>query len=168
MVQYYEATKWNRGLKFTANNQYVLDQNAESWFLFSIYFHCGFGSASVTRPRRIRIESPPNILHLRPENFFKKYRNVSFNKNFQTSVQKQYSRDLDPIYPELNRPNPVIRPGQTRSWSAKPAYQRVLNDFFIYRGPSFLAVVRFGSSPPLPSASCPSFSVFLCVAGQAY
>jgi hypothetical protein len=23
------------------------------------------------------------------------------NKNFQTSVQKQYSRDLDPIYLEL-------------------------------------------------------------------
>jgi hypothetical protein len=39
--------------------------------------------------------------------------------------------------------------------------------WIIYRGPSFLAVVWFGSSPappPLPSASCLSFSVFLRVA----
>jgi hypothetical protein len=40
----------------------------------------------------------------------------------------------------------------------------------IYKGPSFLAVVCFGSMPtpssPLPSASCLSFSVFLCVAVQ--
>ncbi len=43
-----------------------------------------------------------------------------------------------------------------------------------YRGPGFLAVIWFGSlptpSPPpaLPSASCLSFAVFLCVAGWAY
>ncbi len=42
----------------------------------------------------------------------------------------------------------------------------------IYRGPGFLAVLWFGSSPtPFPlsfrSASCLSFSVFLCVADQA-
>ncbi len=43
----------------------------------------------------------------------------------------------------------------------------------LYRGPGFLAVVWYGSSPlhltpPHPSASCPSFSDFLCVAGRAY
>ncbi len=30
------------------------------------------------------------------------------------------------------------------------------------RGPGFLAIVLFGSSPSHPSASCLSFSVFLC------
>ncbi len=35
----------------------------------------------------------------------------------------------------------------------------------IYRGRGFLTIVRFGSSlSPLPSASCLSFSVFLCIA----
>jgi hypothetical protein len=41
----------------------------------------------------------------------------------------------------------------------------------IYRRPGFLAVTWFGSSPTLPpllSASCLSFSVFLSVAGRAY
>jgi len=42
----------------------------------------------------------------------------------------------------------------------------------IYWGPSFLAVLWFGSTPtphpPLPSASYLSFSVFLCVAGRAH
>ncbi len=43
----------------------------------------------------------------------------------------------------------------------------------IYRRQGFLAGVRFGSSPSpfppsLPSASCLSFSVFLCLAGRAY
>ncbi len=42
----------------------------------------------------------------------------------------------------------------------------------IYRGPGFLAVVWFGSSPqpltPLPSPSRLSFSVFLYIAGRAY
>jgi hypothetical protein len=43
----------------------------------------------------------------------------------------------------------------------------------IYRGPGFFAVVWFSSSPTpdtpfLPSASCFSFSVFLCVARRAY
>ncbi len=42
----------------------------------------------------------------------------------------------------------------------------------IYRGPGSLAVLWSGSSPalspPLPSVSCLSFSVFLCVAGWAY
>ncbi len=42
----------------------------------------------------------------------------------------------------------------------------------IYRGPDFLAVVLFGSSPtlspPRSSASCLSFLVFLYVAGRAY
>jgi hypothetical protein len=37
-------------------------------------------------------------------------------------------------------------------------------DLMIYRGPGFLAVARFGSSPnpfpPLPAATCLSFSVF--------
>ncbi len=37
----------------------------------------------------------------------------------------------------------------------------------IYRGPGFLAVVWF-IPPPLPSANCLSFSVFLCLAGRAY
>ena len=41
-----------------------------------------------------------------------------------------------------------------------------------YRGPGFLPVVWFGSTPTpfphLPSASCLSFSVFLYVAGQIY
>ncbi len=50
--------------------------------------------------------------------------------------------------------------------------QRVLNDF---RGPGCPLVEWFGSSPApfpppplLPSASCLSFSVFLCVACRAY
>jgi len=40
----------------------------------------------------------------------------------------------------------------------------------IYRGPGFLVIVRFGSTPTtlLRSASCLSFSVLLCVAGRAY
>ncbi len=39
----------------------------------------------------------------------------------------------------------------------------------ISRGPGFLAVIWLGSSPiPLPSASCLSVSVILCIAGQAY
>jgi len=42
----------------------------------------------------------------------------------------------------------------------------------IYRGPSFLAVVRFSSTPtpslPLPSANCLFFLVILCIAGPAY
>ncbi len=45
-------------------------------------------------------------------------------------------------------------------------------DWTIYRGPSFLAVVWFGSTPapfpPLLSANCLTFSVFNCVAGPAY
>jgi len=45
--------------------------------------------------------------------------------------------------------------------------------WMIYRGPGCLSVVWFGSSltpsPPLPWASCLSFSVFLCTAvGRAY
>ncbi len=40
-------------------------------------------------------------------------------------------------------------------------------DWMIYRGPGFLAVV-IRLHPPLPSASCRYFSVFLCVAGRAY
>ncbi len=44
--------------------------------------------------------------------------------------------------------------------------------WMIYRGPGFLAVGWFGSSPtpspPMQSASCLSFSVFLYVAGEAY
>ncbi len=45
--------------------------------------------------------------------------------------------------------------------------------WMIYRGPGFLAVVWIGSSTspspkPLPSATCLSFSVFLCDAGRAY
>ncbi len=47
--------------------------------------------------------------------------------------------------------------------------------WMIYRGPGFLAVVSFGppcpTPPPplsLPLASCLSFSVFLCVADQAF
>ncbi len=42
--------------------------------------------------------------------------------------------------------------------------------WMIYRGPGFLAVVWFGSSlsPPIPSASCRTFSGFLCVAVRAY
>jgi hypothetical protein len=39
--------------------------------------------------------------------------------------------------------------------------------WMIIRGPGFLEVVWFGSSPS-PSASCLSFSVFLCVAGRVY
>ncbi len=41
-------------------------------------------------------------------------------------------------------------------------------NWMIYRGPGFLSFVYFGSPPPLPAASCLSFSVFLCVAGRAY
>ncbi len=48
----------------------------------------------------------------------------------------------------------------------------ILNAFLLFRGLGFLAVVWFGSSPtpfpPLPSASCLSFTVFLCVAVRAY
>jgi hypothetical protein len=44
--------------------------------------------------------------------------------------------------------------------------------WMIYRGLGFLAVEGFGSSPPpppsLPSASCISFSVLLCVVSRAY
>jgi hypothetical protein len=44
--------------------------------------------------------------------------------------------------------------------------------WMMYRGTGFLAVVWFGSSPIpsplLPSASCLSFSIFLCVAVRAY
>ncbi len=44
--------------------------------------------------------------------------------------------------------------------------------WIIYRGPDFLATQQLGSSPTsfplyLPSASCLSLSVFLCVAGRA-
>jgi hypothetical protein len=42
----------------------------------------------------------------------------------------------------------------------------------IYRGPNFFAIVWFSSSPipfpHLPCASCLSFSVFMCIVGQAY
>ncbi len=38
----------------------------------------------------------------------------------------------------------------------------------ICRWPGFLAVVWFGSPPLLPSASCLSFILFLCVVGRAY
>ncbi len=46
----------------------------------------------------------------------------------------------------------------------------LIRDYWmIYRRPGFLAVVDFGSSPThLSSASCLSFSFFLCVAGRAY
>ncbi len=51
-------------------------------------------------------------------------------------------------------------------WDAASEY------WMISRGPGFLAVVWFGSSPtpfpPLPSAKCRSFSVFLCVADRAH
>jgi hypothetical protein len=43
--------------------------------------------------------------------------------------------------------------------------------WMICRGLGFLAIVWFSfmdSLPPLPSASCLSFSLFLCVAGRAY
>ncbi len=36
------------------------------------------------------------------------------------------------------------------------------------RGPSWIAFILFGSSPPPLSASCLSFSVFLCVGGRVY
>ncbi len=149
MVQYYEATQWKSGLKFTANNQYTVERFWIRMLNPDSYFLCTFTADSVPRPRRIRIETPPKfkfvnycirqycILPLCPSHQLKAHRNVSFYKNFQTSVQKQYSRDLDPIYPELNRPNPVIRPRQTRSWSAKPAHQRVSNDLFFVEDQAF-------------------------------
>ncbi len=41
--------------------------------------------------------------------------------------------------------------------------------WMIHKRPCFLAIVWFGSSlPPLSSANCLSYSVFLCVAGPAY
>ncbi len=40
--------------------------------------------------------------------------------------------------------------------------------WMIYRGPGFLVVLWFDSSPTLPSASYLSFSVFLCVISRAY
>ncbi len=44
--------------------------------------------------------------------------------------------------------------------------------WMIYRGPGLLALVWFGSTPthfpPLLSATCLSFSVFLCVGSRAY
>ncbi len=51
-------------------------------------------------------------------------------------------------------------------------YSQSCDQSIIYRGPNFLAVVWFGStpapSPPLPSANCLSCTVFLCVACPAY
>jgi len=143
-----------------------------------------FGSARVPRPRRIGIESPPkfklrlkmckllypeiyyicNILHLRPHNKGMFLLIRIFKLLCKSNIVVIWIQSI------LNwRPNPVIRPGQTRSWSAKPAYQRVLNDFFYIEDQAFLRSYDSAPrSPPLPSASCPSFSVFLCVAGQAY
>ncbi len=40
--------------------------------------------------------------------------------------------------------------------------------WIIYRGPGCLAIVWFGSSRSLPSGSCLSLTVFLCIADQAY
>jgi hypothetical protein len=42
--------------------------------------------------------------------------------------------------------------------------QRVLND----KGPGLLAFVTLIPFPPLPSATCLSFSAFLCVRGEGY
>jgi hypothetical protein len=57
--------------------------------------------------------------------------------------------------------------------STFPVLIQFKEDWMIYRGPSFLSVLCFGSTPapsppPLPTANCVSFSVFLCVAGPAY
>jgi hypothetical protein len=38
--------------KYSVYRRKVLDQNAESWFFFSMYFHCEFGSASAPHPDR--------------------------------------------------------------------------------------------------------------------
>ncbi len=58
-------------------------------------------------------------------------------------------------------------------WHVNEAKGLTREDWMIYRGPGFFAVVWFGRLhalplPPLPSESCLSFSVFLCVAGGAY
>ncbi len=54
----------------------------------------------------------------------------------------------------------------------RPLHFSLVREYWIIcRGPGFLAVVWFGSSPtlsPLPSASCLSFSILLCVASRAY
>ncbi len=51
-------------------------------------------------------------------------------------------------------------------------YLSIREYLMIYRGPGFLAVVWFGSTPipypPLPSTICLFFSVFLCFADRAY
>jgi hypothetical protein len=52
-------------------------------------------------------------------------------------------------------------------WCTMTYGQRLLNDLHC-RGLGFVDFVWFGSSPPPPSASSLSFSIFLCVAGRTY
>jgi hypothetical protein len=40
--------------------------------------------------------------------------------------------------------------------------------WMIYRGPGFLAVVWFGSSPPLPTSPVSNLFLFLSIAGRAF
>jgi hypothetical protein len=57
------------------------------------------------------------------------------------------------------------------AWAPNHVRYGVTREYWMfYSGQGFVAVIWFGSSltPPLLSASCPSFSVFLCVAIRAY
>ncbi len=85
--------------------------------------------------------------------------------------------------PHYSQSNPVLYPSlathktpsdhiflyiHSQTWWLFPR-----EDWMIYRGSGYLAVMWFGSTPapfplPLPSANCLSFSVFLCVFGRAY
>ncbi len=76
-------------------------------------------------------------------------------------LDKVVDIDRSSAFPISNCINDPIHRKVLRRWPRE--------DWIIYRGPGFLKVVLFDSTPiSLPSASCLAFSAFLCVAGPAY
>ncbi len=86
------------------------------------------------------------------------------------------SSGIEDFFPRLFFFNPAEGfdyPGR-KLWEVSVSRERIpewaggTEYWMIYRRPGFLAVAWFASRPPLSSASCISFSVFLCVPDRAW
>ncbi len=88
-----------------------------------------------------------------------------FNYTYRPDPAISLPTEAKKTYIHRRQPQRSLWP---RSYLSEATSQRVLN----HRGPSFLAVVWFGSShtprPPFPLAHYLPFLVFMCVAGRAH
>ncbi len=92
------------------------------------------------------------------------------NLRFKTSLHSKINIKW---YTYICRHNIYSNTRLLHCWSCKKSYNCVYSKeyWMIYRRPGFLVIFWFVSSPipfpPLPSASCLSFSYFLCVLSRS-